>query len=92
MAVANETIIKKMINELNKARDAEDHVMKNHIANVQLLCDLLLEGDNTQADKTNITKEEMKAMIGENSNSKVEPVQHSTIKHDDANGDSLFDF
>ncbi|WP_174614980.1 YwdI family protein [Virgibacillus ihumii] len=92
MAVANETIIKKMINELNKARDADEKSVKNHIANVQLLCDLMLEGDKPQTEKTSITNAEMKAMIGENGNQKVEPVQRSTINDDDANGDSLFDF
>lgn len=92
MAVENETIIQRMINELNKARNADEHVMKNHIANVQLLCDLMLEGDKPQSPETNFTKEEMKAMIGKNSNDKVRPVHRSTTIDDDANGESLFDF
>ncbi|WP_077329402.1 YwdI family protein [Virgibacillus siamensis] len=91
MAVANETIIQKMIDELNKAQGKDESGMKKHIANVQLLCDLMLEGDRAEPVDHNLSKEEMKAMIGKNSTADVKPARRVTVD-DGANGESLFDF
>ncbi|MEC5424419.1 YwdI family protein [Virgibacillus sp. C22-A2] len=94
MAVANSTIIEKMINELKEAKEKSDQQkVVNHIANVRLLCDLFLEEDSAvkKEPELNITKEEMKAMIGEQK-SVTKTHSGSSIMQDDANGDSIFDF
>ncbi|MFU0789432.1 YwdI family protein [Virgibacillus proomii] len=103
MAVANATIINKMITELNKAKaDPENTIeITKHISHVRLLCDLLLEEQPktvNQTDEHTISQLELKAMIGERDDSKVIQQQHqdsgnsSKLDHDDANGDSIFDF
>lgn len=94
MAVANDTIIQKMMKELTQAQNkaADNNEMKNHIANVQLLCELLLEEKPTSIDN-DISKEEMMAMIGDNDASqKKKAVRQDLLDEDDANGKSIFDF
>ncbi|PAV31416.1 hypothetical protein CIL05_01815 [Virgibacillus profundi] len=93
MAVTNDTIIQKMINELNQAKaNSTDQVkMIKHIENVRLLCDLFV--DDSTVDANEISPEEMKAMIGAQTNPvKQDKDKKSIINHDEANGDSLFDF
>ncbi|WP_164667533.1 YwdI family protein [Virgibacillus doumboii] len=93
MAVANETIIQKMMNELTEAKKKanDSKSMEKHIANVQLLCELLLgEISATPSTDNEITEEEMKAMIGTNDTKRK--YTKTTINDDDANGDSIFDF
>jgi len=95
MAVANETIINKMITELNQAKENElsPEKMVKHIANVRLLCDLFLEEDSVKPDAKAASQAELKAMIGEEGmNKQLHHKEKSSIDHDDANGDSLFDF
>ncbi|RLL42843.1 hypothetical protein D8M04_14945 [Oceanobacillus piezotolerans] len=98
MAVSNNTIINKMIAELQKARELEHQEEKviKHIENVRLLCDLFLEEDTvTRESSTEITQTELKAMLGEKGTSQT---QSNTFKRsydpqaDDANGSSIFDF
>ncbi|WP_339226467.1 YwdI family protein [Oceanobacillus sp. FSL K6-2867] len=100
MAVANETIIKKMQNELYLAKDnehAQDQMMR-HIANVRLLCDLFLEGNQpvVEQEKIDFSEAEMKVMFGEqkiaNDSLKVKKPLGTKLNDDDANGDSIFDF
>lgn len=96
LAVTNETIIRKMMKELNYVQhnDADNETMKKHIANVRLLCDLVLE-EETTVDTDHITNEEMKAMIGKDSSNRVgktQSIHRESIEHDDANGSSIFDF
>ncbi|WP_156290187.1 YwdI family protein [Oceanobacillus salinisoli] len=104
MAVANETIIKKMFNELNEAKGNQhnhDKLVK-HIANVKLLCDLFLEEDDKEAmvkpvqNKEQFSQAELKAMIGEQEAVKKIQKEQSkklqTINHEEANGSSIFDF
>ncbi|MBU5267939.1 YwdI family protein [Virgibacillus proomii] len=102
MAVANATIINKMITELNKAKADPENIteMTKRISHVRLLCDLLLEEQPktvNQTDEHTISQLELKAMIGEQDASKVIQ-QHqvsgnlSKLDHDGANGDSIFDF
>ncbi|GAB3048163.1 YwdI family protein [Virgibacillus ainsalahensis] len=103
MAVTNETIINKMIKELNDAKKVQynQDKMVKHIANIRLLCDLFLEEepaagqvDSVESNHTSeFSPEEVKAMLGkEVSETKPSRTQKSTIDHDDANGDSIFDF
>jgi Family of unknown function (DUF5327) len=102
MAVANVTIINKMITELNKAKADPENTSEitKQISHVRLLCDLLLEEQPktvNQTDEHTISQLELKAMIGEQDASKVFQ-QHqdlgnsSKLDLDDANGDSIFDF
>ncbi|WP_067728434.1 YwdI family protein [Oceanobacillus damuensis] len=99
MAITNERIIKKMIHELYEAKEnsqSEEKVVA-HIANVRLLCDLFLEEDNTEAveRETEFSAEELKAMIGAQSGSKTAAPKQTTKRttnHEEANGESIFDF
>ena len=101
MAVANETIIKKMIQELVRAQEAQRNheKMKKHIENVSLLSDLLLEGEregqqvSSQSVKpADISEAELRTMMGSQEKPKIHKEKQTFIDHDDANGDSIFDF
>ncbi|MBP2076270.1 YwdI family protein [Oceanobacillus polygoni] len=99
MAVANDTIIKKMQNELYLAKEnqhAHDQLVA-HIANVRLLCDLFLDGDQpvVKQEKSGFSDAEMKVMLGEQkaNNNALQVNKPLSKKIDnDANGDSIFDF
>lgn len=102
MAVTNETIIQKMMQELNKAKAVshqKEHMTK-HIEHVKLLCELLLEEKEDRVNKTmpmttktRITAAEMKAMMGSTENERTTSTSNdNSIDHDGANGDSIFDF
>lgn len=98
MAVAYETILKKMMTEVSAAKAVQhkEQDMKQHVANVRLLCDLLLEEQTEHEQKQHvmskkdISEAEWKAMLG----SSTKPQIHSAerMDHDEANGDSIFDF
>ncbi|MFD1036906.1 YwdI family protein [Virgibacillus byunsanensis] len=93
MAVANKTIIQKMITELQQALEKdENHTsITNHISNVRLLCDLMVGENSSQLNKSDhITNEEMKAMIKGSQGDKA--AYKRTLDDDSANGDSIFDF
>ncbi|SET75594.1 hypothetical protein SAMN05216389_12515 [Oceanobacillus limi] len=103
MAVADETIIEKMIQELQKANKQSNQSKKRkHIENVRLLCDLFLPEKELEEDFSSndlneeITPEEMKAMLGETnsttSKSNTSYRKTTALDEDDANGKSLFDF
>ncbi|MUK89600.1 hypothetical protein GMD78_14625 [Ornithinibacillus sp. L9] len=95
MAIADETIIQKMIDELQKAKQEKSHTkMLNHIEHVRLLSDLFVTTDyepTKKVQKEEISEAEMKAMLGE---SKKQPSYRKTtdLDEDDANGNSIFDF
>lgn len=93
MAVANEKIIQKMINELQQALQvvANPQAMVQHVSSVKLLCELIMEDDTAGKDHTEISADEMKAMIGENQ-TKGKVIRSTDISDDDANGASIFDF
>ena len=95
MAVANEKIIQKMINELQQALlvGANPQAMERHVSSVKLLCELIMEDDTTEKNNTEISADEMKAMIGE-SQAKEKEIQSKGINDDDddVNGTSIFDF
>lgn len=98
MAVSSDAIIHKMMQELQQAKQHYDNdkVMKKHISHVQLLCDLILQEETETTNKDEITQEEMKAMIEGNQTSEQQAGQQKGgkpgINHDDANGNSIFDF
>jgi len=102
MAVSNDTIIKKMIQELYQAKE-DQHSHKRlveHIANVRLLCDLFLEEDTSipvqqkSVSESEFTQAEIKAMLGEQAGGKIlqQKQEKKSIDHEEANGDSIFDF
>lgn len=93
MAVANEKIIRKMINELQQALEVEANpqAMVQHVSSVRLLCELIMDDDTAEKDNTEISADEMKAMIGE-SQIKEKVIRSTDISDDDANGASIFDF
>jgi len=97
MAVANETIINKMMNELKVAKEDpyNKEKMMKHVGHVKLLCELLLQEERPEEiQKSKITADEMKAMMGQKA-TKAMPSNSSPksiIDHDDANGESIFDF
>lgn len=102
MAIANEKVIQKMMEELKQAKENQHHYEKmiNHIEKVYLLCELFLDDDTSKTISSiledeeleePITPEEMKAMLGENNKQKKN--NKTLIKHhNEANGDSIFDF
>ncbi|WP_404455986.1 YwdI family protein [Virgibacillus necropolis] len=99
MAIPNETILKKMMHELQQAQSYQNNQrqMVKHIENVRLLSDLLIDGEQDELVKksTNsmdISSEEMKAMLGSSSSVKTNSKQESEVEKDDANGKSILDF
>lgn len=94
MAVANEKIIRKMINELQQALETETNQQKmvQHISNVQLLCELIVEEKPPETKHTDISTEEMKAMIGNKGEPEAKTIRSTEEGDDDANGKSIFDF
>ncbi|WP_249869366.1 YwdI family protein [Oceanobacillus saliphilus] len=96
MAITNDKLMKKMIHELYEAKENQhsDKKMASHIANVRLLCDLFLEDDHQVEEETEFSKEEIKAMIGEQSGNKgsLQGQTADPVTDDEANGKSIFDF
>lgn len=97
MAIPNETIIKRMMDELTKAQSNQNnqHQMVKHIENVRLLSELLIEADNAgpeSASPKDISDKEMKAMLGNIKSKESSGERESGIGHDNANGKSIFDF
>ncbi len=98
MAVKNETIIKRAMRELETAQQAHNDVaMKKHIANVQLLCDLILdESQEPEQTAEEISQKEMKTMLGStnhmsrNNEDMLQSLQKPTVAEE--KGDSIFDF
>lgn len=101
MAVENERIIQKMINELQQAKNEQNNraIMKRHLTKVQALCELILEEDLPTDSKSDVTDQEMRAMIGAEqtriNNAKqqqFEQLSKPFIDEEKENSDSLFDF
>ncbi|MHA6250631.1 YwdI family protein [Oceanobacillus sp. CAU 1775] len=93
------TIINKMIKELNLAKEKTNarEELLTHISHVKLLCELFLEDDTsneatTKSSASEITEQEIKAMLGEQKQDPSKKEERSTVDFDDANGDSIFDF
>jgi hypothetical protein len=101
MAVNNETVLQKMMAELQQAKQLKDNetAMLKHIQHIRLLCDLFLDEEEMPVTSLrrpdNIESAEMKAMLGEKGYNKELAEQQGKrdqIDHDGANGDSIFDF
>lgn len=105
MAISNETIINKMIQELQEAKKAahQQEIVNQHIANVRLLSELftgtgggsdLKSSRQTMIEDTeeSFSDAEIKAMFGKLHQSNVVVPEQNKLEDDDANGDSIFDF
>ncbi|WP_042143966.1 YwdI family protein [Paucisalibacillus sp. EB02] len=98
MAVANNTILQKMMYELDQAKQKQDQAdMLKHIENIRLLCDLFLpeeKNETTSIESPEVSADELKTMLGKTPSSKPQPTYRKSIELDDedGNGDSLFDF
>lgn len=102
MAVANTTIIRRMIKELNKAQEQDhDQMMKKHISNVKLLCEIILEDQQMESkpvEQSELSSQEIKAMLGDQYRTDHKQINRkkrshkTTNNHDQANGNSIFDF
>jgi hypothetical protein len=103
MAIENETILNKMLKEINDAKGNQHNQGKllNHISNVKLLCDLFLEEDSEKIQEVperrdEFTEMELKAMIGKQDTiKKIQQQQLSQIEKNDyeqEDGGSIFDF
>lgn len=103
MAVENDTILNKMEHELEKAKKSQHDpvAFKQHMAHIKLLCDLFIEEEDSTAEKVTKNNEEfsaaeLKAMIGDQEviqkMQKQQWKKTETIDHEEANGDSIFDF
>ncbi|QTN00917.1 hypothetical protein ERJ70_17465 [Sediminibacillus dalangtanensis] len=98
MAISNQTVLTKMMSELQEALEKKDETaaIREHVRSVRLLCDLMLEEDNAAAG-TEPEQELMKMMgdmhAGSHAGpSKVKSTGKQTIDHEEANGNSIFDF
>ncbi|HAM80749.1 YwdI family protein [Ornithinibacillus bavariensis] len=103
MAVANETILIKMMQEIQQAKDSQhqQEKMLKHIEKIRLLCDLFLEEDRNEglmeSPKVNdITAAELKAMLGVDKSTGTGSAQtfkkSIDLDEEDGNGESIFDF
>lgn len=105
MAVSNETIINKMIHELEEAKKKAHQAdqVKKHMENIHLLSELFLSGSsdsnaasqaqvNIEDTEEHISDAEMKAMLGKQSVGKGPVQEKNKLIEEDANGDSIFDF
>lgn len=106
MAISNETVLKKMMNEIQEAmlKNGETASVREHVRAVRLLCDLMLDerpaqstGSSAYPDPADVeepTTAEIRKMMGDDSASKQQSDQkkNPAIDHDEANGDSIFDF
>jgi hypothetical protein len=99
VAVANNTILQKMMHELEQAKRKQDQAeMLKHIENIRLLCDLFLPEEKssvtTTVESSEVSAEELKTMLGKTPSQKPQSTFRKSIEldEDDGNGDSLFDF
>ncbi|HLR62856.1 MAG TPA: YwdI family protein [Lentibacillus sp.] len=95
MAVATDTILRKMQRELTEAQklSVDETAMKKHVVKIQLLCELLTDEQSAPGSEHQMTDRELKAMMGDEAAKQQQPEPvHGSIDHDDANGKSLFDF
>ena len=95
MAIEYESIIQKMITELQSAKaEQNNHVqMKRHIAKVHVLSELVLDENPAIETKDNITDREMKAMLGkEEAKINNQQLNKTSLDADQDNAGSIFDF
>lgn len=95
MAIEYESIIQKMITELQYAKTEQHHYakMKRHIANVHVLSELILDEESPGKSTDNITSQEIKAMLGNNkNNTNNQSLGKSSLDADQEEPGSIFDF
>lgn len=99
MAIPNETIVKKMMHELQQAQlhQTNPRQLVRHIENVRLLSDLIIDVEQVEPEKgsigpKDIFDDEMKAMLGSSNSTKTSDTYESEETRDAANGKSIFDF
>lgn len=86
MAVPNKVILNKIDTALSEAKKEKDAArMREHIRGVKLLCDLLLD------DETDVM-EGMQASQQKEIRTYPTLEGSNTIDHEEANGESIFDF
>ncbi len=92
----DDTVLNKMEKELHAAkRNIHDkQKLLTHINHIKLLCELFLEEGKeepqAQAEES-FSEAEIKMMLGD-VKADLPERKRSTIDHDGANGDSIFDF
>ncbi|WP_368653383.1 YwdI family protein [Ornithinibacillus sp. 4-3] len=91
MTISNNTVLQKMMKELQEAQIQQQHNqdITIHISKIYMLCELLLDKQES-GSPLDATQQEQIAMFGEIRASKED--KHEKIDHEDANGDSIFDF
>lgn len=99
MAIQSETIINKMMKELQQAQVNQNNhpEMVKRIENVRLLSELLIGKDNVESEikspsPKDISGDEMKAMLGSTRSNKTSDTHESEADLEDANGKSILDF
>ncbi|SET22443.1 hypothetical protein SAMN05421676_103269 [Salinibacillus kushneri] len=103
MPVPDRKVLQKMLNEVQQAMDnAHDpSKMKEHIKSVRLLTDLFIDEETTTSETEVMLKLTQEQNHKRSSHQVYNPGtsspsspghQRESIDHDDANGDSIFDF
>lgn len=98
MAVSNETIIQKMMKELQLALEKpnDKQLLVKHIGNVQVLCELMMDQDKKEQDPYLLEKERQimfgNAIKVKETEGSLKQNNTTTLDENDAHGDSIFDF
>lgn len=95
MAIEYESIIRKMITELQYAKTEHHNYakMKRHIAKVHVLSELILDEESPGKSTDNITSQEIKAMLGNDKDkTKNQQLGKSSLDADQEDPGSIFDF
>ncbi|QHS23610.1 YwdI family protein [Virgibacillus sp. MSP4-1] len=102
MPVSDRKVLKKMLNEVHQAMEnAHDPgKMKEHIKSVRVLTDLFIDED-TSTSETEVMRKLTQESVPESSATQQATTpspspstgqRQTTIDHEGANGDSIFDF
>ncbi|SDK16350.1 YwdI family protein [Sediminibacillus albus] len=95
MAITNQAVLRKMGNELQEALAKQDQTeaVREHVRAVRLLCDLILDDGQGVTEEQELAKM-MGGVEGQLPSSKPTPgrPQKNNINHEEANGNSIFDF
>ena len=95
MAIEYESIIQKMMTELQRAKAEQSDFakMKQHIAKVNALSELILDEESSTKKTDDITSQEIKAMLGsEQAKGNNQLLDKTTVDADREDTGSIFDF
>lgn len=95
LSVSYETILHKMSQQLALAKDHEinEQTLKQHIAHVHMLCELILAEDRPNKCVQRLEESSQQVVVQSEHLSSARPNYEGTKLDDDgANGDSIFDF